>query len=71
MKTSTDGILTTHTGSLPRPKTLIDIIIGREEGRPIVRLFKWYATGTLSLKEAAQKARAAGLAYRKSGRPCR
>lgn len=35
----------------------------------IARLFEWYATGTLSLKEAAQKARAAGLVYRKSGAP--
>src|SRR5262249_12443634 len=35
----------------------------------IARLFEWYATGTLSLKEAAQKARAAGLVYRKSGSP--
>src|SRR5262249_50897803 len=35
---------------------------------PIIsRLFEWYATETLSLKEAAQKARAAGLVYRKSG----
>jgi hypothetical protein len=32
-------------------------------------LFEWYATGTLSLKEAADKARAAGLVYRKSGAP--
>src|SRR5580704_8816732 len=32
MKTSTDRILTTHTGSLPRPKPLIDIILGREKG---------------------------------------
>ena len=31
MKTSTDRILTTHTGSLPRPKPLIDIILGREK----------------------------------------
>ena len=38
------------------------------ESAPIIsRLFEWYATGTLSLKEAAQKARAAGLVYRKSG----
>ena len=29
MKTSTDRILTTHTGSLPRPKALIDLILGR------------------------------------------
>jgi 5-methyltetrahydropteroyltriglutamate--homocysteine methyltransferase len=35
MKTSTDRILTTHTGSLPRPKSLIDIIIGREQGKPV------------------------------------
>ena len=27
MKTSTDRILTTHTGSLPRPKPLIDLIL--------------------------------------------
>jgi DNA invertase Pin-like site-specific DNA recombinase len=40
------------------------------ESAPIIsRLFEWYATGTLSLKEAAQKARAAGLVYRKSGAP--
>ena len=33
MKTSTDRILTTHTGSLPRPKPLIDLILGREKRR--------------------------------------
>ena len=32
MKTSTDRILTTHTGSLPRPKPLIDLILAREKG---------------------------------------
>jgi len=35
MKTSTDRILTTHTGSLPRPKPLIDVIIAREQGQAI------------------------------------
>ena len=35
MKTSTDRILTTHTGSLPRPKPLADIIIGREQGQDV------------------------------------
>jgi len=35
MKTSTDRILTTHTGSLPRPKPLIDLILGRERGESI------------------------------------
>jgi len=32
MQTSTDRILTTHTGSLPRPKPLIALILGRERG---------------------------------------
>ena len=35
MKTSTDRILTTHSGSLPRPKPLIDIILRREAGEAI------------------------------------
>src|ERR1700726_3482380 len=35
MKTSTDRILTTHTGSLPRPKPLIDLIHRREKGEAI------------------------------------
>ena len=35
MKTSTDRILTTHTGSLPRPKPLLDIILRREQGEKI------------------------------------
>ena len=32
MKTPTDRILTTHTGSLPRPKRLVDLILRREQG---------------------------------------
>jgi 5-methyltetrahydropteroyltriglutamate--homocysteine methyltransferase len=35
MKTSTDRILTTHTGSLPRPKPLIDLILRRERDEAI------------------------------------
>jgi 5-methyltetrahydropteroyltriglutamate--homocysteine methyltransferase len=35
MKTSTDRILTTHTGSLPRPKPLIDLVLDREQGREV------------------------------------
>src|SRR6516165_9269717 len=33
----------------------------------VAKLFEWYARGDISLKEAARKARAAGLAYPKSG----
>ena len=46
------------------------IIEPAPDSAPIIaRLFEWYATGTLSLKEAAEKARVAGLVYRKSGVP--
>lgn len=32
MKVSTDRILTTHTGSLPRPAALAELLLGRERG---------------------------------------
>ena len=35
MKRSTDRILTTHTGSLPRPDDLVDLLYARESGEPI------------------------------------
>jgi site-specific DNA recombinase len=35
----------------------------------ITQLFEWYATGQLSLKDVAKKARDAGLVHRKSGAP--
>jgi site-specific DNA recombinase len=33
----------------------------------VVKLFEWYASGGISLKEAAKRAQAAGLVYAKSG----
>ncbi len=35
MKRSTDRILTTHTGSLPRPQALIDLMFAKEEGKAV------------------------------------
>ncbi|MFN8535614.1 MAG: cobalamin-independent methionine synthase II family protein [Dehalococcoidia bacterium] len=35
MKRSIDRILTTHTGSLPRPKALSEMIFAREKGEPL------------------------------------
>jgi 5-methyltetrahydropteroyltriglutamate--homocysteine methyltransferase len=35
MKRSTDRFLTTHTGSLPRPETLIKTMYAKEEGVPV------------------------------------
>lgn len=35
MKTSTDRILTTHTGSLPRPARLTELLVQRDHGKPV------------------------------------
>ncbi len=35
MELSTDRILTTHVGSLPRPRALLDLIAAREAGKPV------------------------------------
>jgi 5-methyltetrahydropteroyltriglutamate--homocysteine methyltransferase len=35
MKTSTDRILTTHVGSLPRPDDLFDLMAARMDGKPV------------------------------------
>src|SRR5690349_5508651 len=32
MKQSIDRILTTHTGSLPRPKGLVDLVLAKDRG---------------------------------------
>jgi 5-methyltetrahydropteroyltriglutamate--homocysteine methyltransferase len=34
MKLSTDRILTTHVGSLPRPKEVVDLIVAKDHGDP-------------------------------------
>lgn len=34
MKTSTDHILTTHTGSLPRPPALRELLVAKDKGEP-------------------------------------
>ena len=35
MKRSTDRILTTHIGSLPRPHVLADLLVAEAEGKPV------------------------------------
>jgi 5-methyltetrahydropteroyltriglutamate--homocysteine methyltransferase len=35
MKRSTDAILTTHTGSLPRPDDLVELLFAQESGEPV------------------------------------
>ena len=35
MKRSVEHILTTHTGSLPRPSQLVEVMFAKEEGRNV------------------------------------
>ena len=34
MKLSTDRILTTHVGSLPRPQALVDLLVKKDQNQP-------------------------------------
>ncbi|WP_083850402.1 recombinase family protein [Rhodovulum sp. PH10] len=46
------------------------IIVPDPKSGPIVaHMFGWYASGTLSLKQLAERARSAGLVHRKTGAP--
>ena len=38
MKLSTDRILTTHVGSLPRPDDLFELMLSRMDGKPVVEM---------------------------------
>jgi 5-methyltetrahydropteroyltriglutamate--homocysteine methyltransferase len=58
MKTSSDRILTTHTGSLPRPQALIDLILRRERGEPIDETAFEAATAAAVDAVVGQQARA-------------
>jgi site-specific DNA recombinase len=49
----------------PDGKKIIDV--DPKIGPIVTHMFGWYATGTLSIAELAEKARGAGLFYRKSG----
>jgi hypothetical protein len=35
MKISNDHVLTTHTGSLPRPEQLVDLVYTKQEGKKV------------------------------------
>ena len=51
----------------PNGKKIIEV---DEEAAPaVIQLFESYATGRYSLKEVGQKARKAGMVYRRSGKP--
>ena len=60
MKTSKDRILTTHTGSLPRPKQLVDLILEREQGHA-VDAAAFEAEIAKAVDEIVAQQRAAGI----------
>ena len=60
MKTSTDRILSTHTGSLPRPKPLIDLVLGREQS-DAVDAARFEATTAAAVEEVVALQVKAGL----------
>ena len=66
MKRSTDRILTTHTGSLPRPKDLLGLLRDREEGRPIAEAALSARTRS-AVHDVVKKQRETGLAVVNDG----
>ena len=55
MKRSTDRILTTHTGSLPRPPDFAELLLARERGEPIApEGSDWQAA--IALRDKAREA---------------
>src|SRR5262245_42347268 len=60
MKLSTDRILTTHVGSLPRPDDLFELMLARMDGNPVDE--RAYAERVRSaVKESVRQQVAAGL----------
>ena len=60
MQRSTERILTTHAGSLPRPPDLLEMINAKEEGRPF-DLSRYHARVKSAVREAVEKQAAAGI----------
>jgi 5-methyltetrahydropteroyltriglutamate--homocysteine methyltransferase len=60
MKRSVERILTTHTGSLPRPDKLVELMFAKEEGRPVdAQLLAERVRN--SVREVVERQQAAGI----------
>jgi len=57
MKRSSERFLTTHTGSLPRPADLIQMMFAREEGVPVDRRRSRRACGRRWTRSSASRSR--------------
>jgi 5-methyltetrahydropteroyltriglutamate--homocysteine methyltransferase len=60
MKRSTDRILTTHVGSLPRPQDVVDLLFAQDRGEP-VDAAQFEATMKRAVDDAVSKQAEAGL----------
>ena len=60
MQKSSERILTTHVGSLPRPSDLLELLEAREEGRPIAGV-RYRERVRSAVKEAVEKQAATGV----------
>src|SRR5215472_7934960 len=60
MHKSSERILTTHVGSLPRPSDLLELLEAREEGRPIDAV-RYRERVRSAVKEAVEKQAAPGI----------
>jgi 5-methyltetrahydropteroyltriglutamate--homocysteine methyltransferase len=60
VQTSTDRILTTHTGSIARPDDLIELMRARENGRPYDRA-AFEASATAAVEECVRRQVEAGI----------
>jgi 5-methyltetrahydropteroyltriglutamate--homocysteine methyltransferase len=60
MTSSNDRILTTHTGSLPRPADLTELVYARQEGKSVDD-DEYRAAALAATKEVVRRQRAAGI----------
>ena len=70
MKRSTDRILTTHTGSLPRPAELLSLIFAQESGQP-VDASRFDTEVRSAVKAIVTKQADAGIDVLNDGEQCR
>lgn len=59
MQRSETRILTTHTGSLPRPQSLVELYIAKDHGEPVDAQLA--DAGRAALDDVVRKQRAAGI----------
>jgi len=60
VKTSTDRILTTHVGSLPRPQEVVDLLFAQDRGEPVDE-GKFHETMRRAVADAIQRQAEAGI----------